>query len=649
MHYLILDTETDGETKRKRFCDQLDMDHKVISIQLYHPDWPAPKIKYNVNGIDRNFKWNLEGVPTLIGHNLKFDLMWFWKKNDDLMNWYRAGGTVYDTLTVEYLLSGQNKELKYSLNDLSAKYGGSQKDDVVGAMFKAGMKASEIPKEILLPYAAEDVINTYKVNQAQARLSHQQEMTDIIKIYMNHYLVLCEIEANGMYFNKEIYEAQWKEQIIKVDALVTKIIESVKATGWPEELEFNPGSDHHVSLALFGGSLEYTVKVENGVYGPKAEKAGQVKYKSEKRTYIRNPRVSTKHTVESSKPGIYKTGFAILTKYAGNALVDMLIQHREDEKLLTTYYNKFGDYINPWTGCVHGSYNTAPHHGHASPTTGRVSCDSPNMQQLPKNQFLKIFSSRWGDEGKIVEFDFSQLEVRVLAYLSNDPILIKEVTEGLDLHRANAALVFDCLPEEVTKEQRQMAKVMTFQLTYGAGANRMASSFGIQKQVAEKFIDAFYTKYVGVRDWHENLKEESFSNVTTTDGKRCSYLYSLTGKRYKLTEQEFRGESGFSPTEYKNYPVQGTATDIFNTVAGEVLRAIYLKGWENDVLMINEIHDALLFDVKNDKIDEAVEVITEIMESVPKLFSEKLGLRVDVPFKVDYTCGKDWYSCKIKD
>lgn len=267
------------------------------------------------------------------------------------------------------------------------------------------------------------------------------------------------------------------------------------------------------------------------------------------------------------------------------------------------------------------------------------------------------FVSRWGDDGVIMNADFSQLEVIVLAHLSNDVQLAEDILNGLDMHRVRAAQLFGKPEAEVTKEERTIAKAFSFQLQYGSGAKNMAETNGVPVELAKDFIRQYYERYYMVKSWQDDtmievekkaklIPEHSYSGYPLKE----SYLQVETGRRYRFKQGDapsFMQRDGvftsFKPTEVKNYPVQGTATgDIVPMMLGKVWRWLVTSKYKDDALLINTVHDSIMLDVKKSVAEPVGIHVKKIMESAPQEYRNRFGVYFNLPLKVEVTYGPNW-------
>lgn len=281
------------------------------------------------------------------------------------------------------------------------------------------------------------------------------------------------------------------------------------------------------------------------------------------------------------------------------------------------------------------------------------------------SQIKKHFTSRWED-GYIVEADFSQLEVIALAFLSQDPQLIADIKAGTDMHCMNASFLYSARYEDIKDAydrgdkdwtyKRKVAKGPGFLIQYGGGAGTMAKNTGLTKKQCQQFIDNYYHRYPMVKAWQDDVMQQvrasrTWDGVSRTKGglpQGTGEYVSITGRRYSFTEydNDFRpGEVSFSPTQMKNYPVQGFATgDIVPLVLGELFSVLKNDSVLSDnFLMINTIHDSVLFDVSDiETLNCGVPIIKETMEKAPEYLKQYFDIDFDLELKVDVEVGPNW-------
>ncbi|WP_440616253.1 DNA polymerase I [Cysteiniphilum sp. 6C5] len=302
-------------------------------------------------------------------------------------------------------------------------------------------------------------------------------------------------------------------------------------------------------------------------------------------------------------------------------LPKLIIEHRHLVKLKTTYTDKLPLMINSKTSRVHTSYQQAV------TSTGRLSSTEPNLQNIPirssvGRQIRKAFIAEKGY--KILAADYSQVELRIMAHLSQDPNLLHAFQQGLDVHRATAAETLGIKPDDVTPEQRRQAKAVNFGLIYGMGAFGLAKQLGIPRGEAQEYIDIYFARYPGVKRYMEDAKAYAMQH---------GFVETIFGRRLHLPEINSRNMAKRRASERVaiNAPMQGSAADIIKRAM------ILIDEWiinENiDARMIMQVHDELVFEVKEDQIEQMSKEIKQFMESAALL---------QVPLIVDVGIGNNW-------
>jgi DNA polymerase-1 len=322
-----------------------------------------------------------------------------------------------------------------------------------------------------------------------------------------------------------------------------------------------------------------------------------------------------------------KTGFStdadVLESLEGHhPVVAMLLEWRQLVKLKSTYVDTLPRLVHPETGRVHTSYNQAV------ATTGRLSSSEPNLQNIPirtaeGREIRRAFVPR-GDDWVLLDADYSQIELRILAHLSGDDALVQAFREGADVHRATAARVMNLDPKDVTPEMRDRAKVVNFGIVYGMGARGLAQSLGIEVDEARRFIDDYFRSYPGVK---------RFIDETIERAHRDKAVATLLGRIRRLPEIDSTnpGLRSFSERVAVNTPVQGTAADIIKLAMLSIHRNLEEAGMETR--MILQVHDELLFDAPKRELERAQEMVRRAMEG---------AMALGVPLKVDMGVGTNW-------
>jgi DNA polymerase-1 len=262
-----------------------------------------------------------------------------------------------------------------------------------------------------------------------------------------------------------------------------------------------------------------------------------------------------------------------------------------------------------------------------------MSSQSPNMQNIPikTSRGAAIRKAVIAPPGfALIAADYSQIELRVAAFLSGDEKLIEYFKEGRDIHTAVAAQVFDVPPEQVDKEMRRRAKVINFGILYGMGANALAAATGTLRKEAQTYLDEYFKRFAGIARYVEAIKAEVHSRgyTETWFGRRRTFAGIRSPLPYLQAQAERMA---------LNAPIQGTQADIIKIAMVRIDQALHERGLAGDVFLTSQIHDELMYEVRDGKVDEAAALIRETMEGVLSLKDTK-----GVPLKVDVEAGKNW-------
>jgi DNA-directed DNA polymerase len=507
-----------------------------------------------------------------IGQNIKYDLTVFANHGIEVQ------GVSFDTMLESYT---QNSTGRHNMDDLAERYLGHKTiafEEVAGKG-KNQLTFDKIALDVASEYAAEDADVTMKLHQT---LFPELEKTPTLlklfnEIEMPLVRVLSHIERNGVLIDPQKLLAQSQEieqRLAEVEAEVHQ------AAGQ----EFNLASTKQLQEILF-------------------EKLGlPVKKKTPK--------------------GAPSTNEEVLDELAqeGHIVPKLLMEHRGLSKLKSTYTDKLPQMINPKTGRVHTSYHQAV------TATGRLSSSDPNLQNIPirNEEGRRIRQAFIAREGyKIVAADYSQIELRIMAHLANDAGMQKAFAEGKDIHRSTAAEIFGVSLEEVTNEQRRNAKAINFGLIYGMSEFGLSNQLGISRQEARSYMDAYFNRYPNVLQFMTDIK---------TKAAEQGYVETLLGRRLYLPEIKSSNAMRRKAAERVaiNAPMQGTAADIIKVAMIGIDKMIF--GDEN-IKMIMQVHDELVFEVKAEKVDHYSQLIKAEMEKAIKLH---------VPLIADVGVGDNW-------
>jgi len=318
----------------------------------------------------------------------------------------------------------------------------------------------------------------------------------------------------------------------------------------------------------------------------------------------------------------YSTDFEVLTELAAlHDVPSLLLRFRTISKLKSTYLDALIQLVHPATGRVHTSYNQTV------TATGRLSSSNPNLQNIP----IKTEEGREIRKGFIAErghvllsADYSQIELRVFAHYSDDPVLLEAFEKGEDVHTRTATEVFNLDPKMVTSDMRRMAKTINFGIIYGMGPVRLAKELGISKKVAQVYLDSYYERYKGVKEFKDKVIAQARHNgYVNTLFKRRRYLPHINSDIGHLKSEAERAAI--------NTPIQGTAADLIKMAMiriAERLRAEHLR-----TKMLLQVHDELVFEVPQEELERATKIVKYEMEEVYPL---------KIPLRVDINWGNNW-------
>jgi len=316
-----------------------------------------------------------------------------------------------------------------------------------------------------------------------------------------------------------------------------------------------------------------------------------------------------------------------LRKYAdGEPIIQDILEYRELQKLLSTYIDNLPKMVDEGNR-LHA------HFSQTGTTTGRMSSQSPNMQNIPikSSRGAAIRRAIIAPKGFVLlAADYSQIELRIAAFLSGDEKLIEYFREGQDIHTAVAAQVFDVPPEMVDKEMRRRAKAINFGILYGMGANALAEATGTTRKEAQSYLDEYFKRFSGIAHYVEATKAAVHAKgYTETWFGRRRYFEGVRSPLPYIVAQAERMAL--------NAPIQGTQADIIKIAMARIDSVLNTRSMQDDVFMICQIHDELMFEVRKDTLDDTVPLIRETMESVMTLEDTK-----GVSLKVDVEVGKNW-------
>ena len=581
--------------------------------------------KYDKDGLDLKPLRNLCDTASLvIGHNVKFDLLYIYRDTSNTLP------RIWDTQLAAYLLSGQ-RHLYASLDELTKEYVGAHalKDDKIKAYWKSGMDTPDIPREELMEYLKGDVENTVLIFEQQWAEAEALEILPLMFTQMDALRATIEMNRNGMRVDWEYVHAQRDSYDTLLKAAQLLVAQEVP--------DLDTASPKQLSLYFFGGDEKYKEKVDDGFY-----KNGKPKTK----TVESIRRVVGKYAPagELGKGGYYSTDDAVLKVLAagGDTVALQLLIIRECSKIKDTYYEGL-------IGLRFPDDNIYPNLNHCATKTGRLSATNPNLQnQTETGDVKRAYVSRYGENGNILELDYSQLEMVALAYLANDVTLIDDINNGRDMHRELYKGMYGRYP---TDKERKPFKRFSFLLVYGGGITTLMAQSGCDRATAKKFINTFYSRYTGVKRYHEEIVAKAEKGAVVSydpdkSGPQYTYYHtSPTGRHYIFNKypNEYKGGLSFSPTELKNWPIQGFATgDVVPMMVGILLRKLEDAKLTPDVKLVMTVHDSVVLDVPIDKLNECAILAKQTLEDAPKYMKSIFNIDFPCQLGVGVDAGLNW-------
>ena len=506
-----------------------------------------------------------------VGQNFKYDLTIFARNGIDVQ------GVVFDTMLESYVL---NSTGRHNMDDLAKRYLGHQtiSFEEIAGKGKNQLTFNQIPLEQAAEYAAEDADVTMKLQQVLwEKLSKEPTLEKLFKEMELPLLgVLSRMERRGVLIDSDALFLQSNEIANRLSELEEQ---AYVLAGQP----FNLASTKQLQEILF-------------------DKLGLP-------------------VIQKTPKGAPSTNEEVLEELAfSHELPKVLVEHRGLSKLKSTYTDKLPQMVNPQTGRVHTSYHQAV------TATGRLSSSDPNLQNIPirNEEGRRIRQAFIAREGfTVVAADYSQIELRIMAHLSQDQGLINAFTQGKDIHRSTAAEIFGVALDEVTSEQRRNAKAINFGLIYGMSAFGLSRQLGIGRADAQSYMDLYFKRYPGVQTFMHDIREKA---------KAQGYVETLFGRRLYLPDINSSNGMRRKAAERVaiNAPMQGTAADIIKRAMIQLDQKLQN---DPDIAMIMQVHDELVFEVRSEKVAFYSELIKTQMESAADLM---------VPLIVDVGQGNNW-------
>jgi DNA polymerase-1 len=510
-------------------------------------------------------------------HNSKYDLTVL------VRHGVQVRGLSFDTMIAEWLADPGSRNL--GLKNLAwARLGVEMKPitDLIGSG-KGQLTMAQVPIAQVASYAAADVDMTHRLVRVLEPELREKELWPLFtEVEMPLVPVLAEMEMMGVKLDVK-YLGEMSRQLY--GQLVDLEREIQEMVGYP----FNVNSTQQLSDALF-------IKLGLSAQG-----------------------------VRKTESGHYSTSADVLERLRGqHPVVELILEHRELAKLKSTYVDALPQLVNKNTGRVHTSYNQT------GTVTGRLSSSDPNLQNIPirtevGREVRRAFVAEGGSV--LLAADYSQVELRILAHISQDKGLLDAFRRGEDIHASTAATVLGVPIEEVTPEMRRFAKTVNFGITYGMSGYGMAQRTGLSQEESDRFIKEYFAKYPRVKAYLDETKRKA---------RDVGYVETLLGRRRYFPElksgsQAHQNVRAAAQRMAINAPIQGSAADIIKIAMIRLHRALKERGLKSGMTL--QVHDELVLEVPEGELDVVASLVKSIMEG---------AFQLDAPLKVDMKVGMNW-------
>jgi DNA polymerase-1 len=538
----------------------------------YHEEWSGEKYEQSLKVVNR-FKEVYESDKILkIGQNIKYDMM-------VLANYgIHLEGKMFDTMIAHYILAPELRHNMDYLAEVYLKYKTIHIDTLIGSGKKQRSMHELTPKEVY-EYAAEDADVTLKLKNILEQELHEKGLYQLFEeVEMPLVPVLARMEMNGARIDEASLAETSRIFTERMDAIEREIREVAGQ-------ELNISSPKQIGELLFD-----QLKIDSK---PKKTKTGQ--YVTDEATLLA---LKSKHPI-----------------------VEKILDYRGYKKLLSTYIDALPQLVNPRTGHIHTSYNQAV------TATGRLSSSNPNLQNIPirDENGKEVRKAFIPDEGELFfSADYSQIELRLMAHLSQDKNMVEDFNSGHDIHQATAAKIFKVPIEEVTSTMRRKAKTANFGIIYGISAFGLAERMEVSRGEARQLIDDYFATYPGVKEYMDKSIEKA---------RQMGYTETLLGRRCQLPDINSRNAvvRGYAERNAINAPIQGTAADIIKVAMIHIDKRMREEGVHSK--MILQVHDELNFSVVPEEKEKLQQLVIKEMENAIKL---------SVPLFADCGWGTNW-------
>lgn len=565
------DTETTGTESMD--AELVGMSFAYVPGEAYYV--PIPADKEAATSIAQEFKQVLEHPAiTKIGHNIKYDMGVLLKYGIEVQ------APIFDTMVAHYLLDPETRHGMDQLSKTYLQYTPISITTLIGEKGKNQGNMRDVAVDKASEYAAEDADITLQLKHCFESMMREHDLKELAEQIENPLIpVLCRMETTGV----KIDTGYLNEYSILLEKYIQ---ESEKNIHQLAGETFNIDSPKQLGTVLFE-----KLQLDNK---PKKTETGQ-----------------------------YATGEEVLAKLAlEHPIAQEILEYRELQKLKSTYVDALPALIHPRTGLLHTSYNQTV------AATGRLSSTNPNLQNIPirtsrGKEIRKAFVTRFAD-GVLMSADYSQIELRIMAAFSQDESMMEAFRRGVDIHATTAAKVYKVPLESVDDTMRRNAKMVNFGIIYGISAFGLAQRLGIPRKEAADIIDAYWKEFPAVKTYMDRC-------ISTAREKE--YVSTLLGRRRYLRDINSRNMTvrGFAERNAINAPIQGSAADIIKKAMIDIDAWMIREKLQSK--MILQVHDELVFDVKNEELEHLKTHVEKFM---------KHAIELEVPMEIGMGVGHNW-------
>ncbi|MBB79324.1 MAG: DNA polymerase I [Crocinitomicaceae bacterium] len=590
--YHLIDTEK----SRKKLIESL-MDQRKVSFDTETDRLDA--LNANIIGISFSFRPNeafyvslpynfIEAKKILqefcsffestkiqkIAHNIKYDIQ--------VINRYgiEVKAPIFDTMIAHYLINPDSKQSMDFLSEYYLKYRPISIESLIGKKGKSQKSMSELPPNEVYEYACEDADITFQlmeIFEPETQKNHLKKLFYEIEMPLVH--VLVSMEKEGISIDSKSlknYSNELGDRLIELERLIK--LES--------GVDFNIDSPKQLGEVLFD-------------------------------------RMKISDKIKKTKTGQYATGEDVLKKLKhAHPIIPFILDYRQLRKLKNTYVDPLPNLMDEFDGRIHTNYMQTV------TATGRLSSNNPNLQNIPirsekGKEIRRAFVPR-GKDFKLMAADYSQIELRIIAALSQDTNMIDSFKSGIDIHKATASKVFNVPLKDVTSSQRRSAKAVNFGIIYGQSAFGLAQNLNISRKESKQIIDSYFSQYPTIK---------SYMDKTIFKARENGYVETIMNRRRYLNDINSANAvvRGYAERNAVNAPIQGSAADIIKLAMIAVHRSMEEKRLKSKMLL--QVHDELVFDIHESEIELMLELVKREMESAVNLI---------VPMEVEIELADNW-------